>query len=162
MRRALLLCGVLSSLWYVGVNVYVPLQWPGYSSARALRVVGGLLIAYGLSGVAWLFAPMHPRGAEFGLTDAAHIALGACTVLLMLVVIVLGAATLGSAFRRYSIATIVVLLVSGLLTGMDSPNIAANLPTPWIGVWERISIAAFLLWIAVLAVALLRENRSRG
>ena len=29
-------------------------------------------------------------------------------------------------------------------------------PTPWIGLWERINISVFLLWIAVLATPLLR------
>jgi hypothetical protein len=36
----------------------------------------------------------------------------------------------------------------------------ANLPTPWIGVWERIHLVAWLLWIAVLAIALLRATSS--
>jgi hypothetical protein len=44
------------------------------------------------------------------------------------------------------------------LTGMDGPRIAANLPTPWVGVWERICIGVFMLWVVVLAVALLRAQ----
>jgi hypothetical protein len=32
----------------------------------------------------------------------------------------------------------------------------ANLPTPLIGVWERINIGVFLLWVVMLAIALLR------
>ena len=31
-------------------------------------------------------------------------------------------------------------------------RIAANLPTPWIGVWERINLGVFLLWVVVLAL----------
>lgn len=31
MRKALLACGILSSLWYLGINIYVPLQYEGYS-----------------------------------------------------------------------------------------------------------------------------------
>ena len=49
--------------------------------------------------------------------------------------------------------------------GLDGSRIAANLPTPWVGVWERISIGAFLLWVAVLAIARLRvedAGASRG
>jgi hypothetical protein len=42
------------------------------------------------------------------------------------------------------------------LTFIEAPGIAANLPTPWIGVWERINLGVFLLWVVVLAVALLR------
>jgi hypothetical protein len=29
-----------------------------------------------------------------------------------------------------------------------------NLPTPWIGLWERIDITVFLLWIVMLAAVL--------
>jgi len=35
---------------------------------------------------------------------------------------------------------------------------AANLPTPWLGVTERISIFGYMLWIAVLAIVLLRTQ----
>ena len=37
-------------------------------------------------------------------------------------------------------------------------RIAANPPAPWIGVWERINIGAFLLGIVVLVGALLRRQ----
>jgi hypothetical protein len=87
-----------------------------------------------------------------------HIALGVTTGLLMLLADGFGAVAFGKQFRNYSIATIVILVVFGVLTGLESPRIASNLPTPWIGVWERISIAAFLLWVVVLAVALLRSR----
>ena len=57
--------------------------------------------------------------------------------------------------------TMVILVAFGALTGMEGPGIAQNLPTPWIGVWERISIAAFMLWVAVLAIVLLRTQVER-
>jgi hypothetical protein len=42
------------------------------------------------------------------------------------------------------------------LTGLDASRLEANLPTPWMGVWERINIYAYMLWVVVLATALLR------
>ena len=33
MRNGLLYCGILSSLWYAAINIYVPLQYEGYSSS---------------------------------------------------------------------------------------------------------------------------------
>lgn len=30
------------------------------------------------------------------------------------------------------------------------------MPTPWMGVWERINIIAYMIWIVVLAILLLR------
>jgi hypothetical protein len=90
------------------------------------------------------------------VADTLHLILGALTVLLMLSAIGSGAAAWGKRFRVYSVATLLIVLVFGILTGLGSPGIAANLPTPWLGLWERISIAAFLLWVIVLAIALLR------
>ena len=33
LQRLLLACGIVSSLLYVAMNVFVPIQWEGYSSA---------------------------------------------------------------------------------------------------------------------------------
>jgi hypothetical protein len=85
-----------------------------------------------------------------------HIVFAMATVPLMLLAIGFGAAAFGKRFRLYSIATIALLVVFGALTGMESPRIAANLPTPWGGAWERINIGVFLLWVLALAIALLR------
>jgi hypothetical protein len=203
-RKLLLICGILSSLLYIAMNVFVAMQWEDYSSAsqtvselsaigaptrplwvllgiayallvtvfgwgvwasarrnRPLRVVGGLMVAYGVISLAWPFAPMHLRGAEFTLTDSMHIVLAIVTVLLMLLAIGFGAAAFGKRFRLYSIATMVILVAFGALTGLDAPRIAANLPTPWVGVWERINIGVFLLWVVILAIALLRAQVER-
>jgi hypothetical protein len=200
-RKILLVCGVLSSLLYVGMNVFVAMQWEGYSSAsqtvselsaigaptrplwvplgivytllvaafgwgvwasarrnRPLRVVGGLMVAYGIIGLAW--PPMHLRevlAAGGGtLTDTMHIVWTMVTVLLMLLAMGFGAAAFGKRFRLYCIATMVILVAFGALTSLDAPRIQANLPTPWLGVWERINIRMFLLWVVVLGMTLLR------
>jgi hypothetical protein len=47
------------------------------------------------------------------------------------------------------------------LTFVEAPRLQANLPTPWIGLWERVNISVFLLWIAVLATVLLRDSKVR-
>jgi CubicO group peptidase (beta-lactamase class C family) len=210
LRRGLLACGILASLLYAAMLIFIPIQWEGYSSAsqaiselsaigaptrplwfafgmgytllvaafglgvlmsardsRALRVVGSVLIASGILGLGW--PPMHLRGTEFTLTDTLHIVWTMVTLLGMLLAIGFGAAAFGKRFRVYSVATIVVWLVFGTLTGLEGPRIAANLPTPWVGVWERINAGAYLLWLVVFAIALLRHhvtverrNRSQG
>jgi hypothetical protein len=128
--------------------------WKSAGRNRALRVAGGLILADGVIGLYW--PPMHARGQDFTLTDALHIVWAIATVLLMMLAIGFGAIAFGSRFRLYSIATLVILVASGALTGMDGPRIAANLPTPWVGVWQRIGIAALMLWVSVLAMSLLR------
>jgi hypothetical protein len=203
LRKALLVCGILSFLLYVAMNVVVAMQWEGYSSVsqtvselsaigaptrslwvlpaafytvlvtafgwgvwksarriRVLRIVGGLIVAYGALGLVWPFAPMHLREAlaagSSTLSDTMHLVLGGVTVVLMLLAIGFGAAAFGKRFRLYSIASLVILVAFGGLTFVDAPQIAANLPTPWVGVWERIKLGVFLLWVVVLAIALLR------
>jgi hypothetical protein len=157
-------------LWAVLGPIYTMLVaafgWGVWQSAgrdRIVRIVGGLILAYGSLGLLWPFAPMHQRdvlaagGATLG--DTMHLVLGAVTVFLMFLAVGYGARAFGTRFRLYSIATIVVLLAFGGLTFLEAPRLQADLPTPWIGLWERVNISVFLVWVAVVATLLLRARR---
>jgi len=96
------------------------------------------------------------------LSDTLHQVLAAVTVFLMFLAIGFSATAFGKRFRLYSIVTIVVLLTFGGLTFLEAPRLQANLPTPWIGLWERINISVFLLWVVILAVALWRTGAANG
>jgi hypothetical protein len=72
-----------------------------------------------------------------------------------------GATLLGRRFRYYSYATIATVLVFGALTSLQAGRIATNEPTPWVGVEQRINIYATMLWVAVLAIELLRAQKAR-
>jgi hypothetical protein len=89
------------------------------------------------------------------------VALAGVTVVLMFLAIGFGATAFGNRFRVFSIATIVVLLTFGGLTFMEASRVQANLPTPWIGLFERINISVFLLWVVVLATVLWRTGTSK-
>src|SRR6185312_3568813 len=125
---------------------------------RRLHAAGDLLFAYGLLSMLWPLAPMHLRAvlAAGGATvsDTFHLLLGAITELICLLALGLAGLALGRAFRWYSFATAVALLVFGTLTFLAAPGIAADRPTPFIGIWERIDIAVFLFWVIVLAIRL--------
>lgn len=140
--------------------------WKSAGRNRAVRIVGVLVLAYGSLGLLWPFAPMHQREvlAAGGGTqgDTMHVVLGGVTVFLMFLAIGFGAAAFGKRFRLYSIASIVVLLAFGALTFLEAPGLQANLPTPWIGLWERVNITVFLLWVVVLATALWRTGTAQG
>jgi len=112
--------------------------------------------------VVTLFFPIHLRGVEGTLTDTMHAILTGVGVLFILLAMGFGAAAFGKRFRLYSIGTILILLVFGALAGLDGPRLAANLPTPWMGVWERVTIGAYLLWVVVLAIGLLRAQVERS
>ena len=54
--------------------------------------------------------------------------------------------------RWYTIASLVTSMVAGMLAFAAAPG-----PNLALGLGERLSIGAFLLWIVVLATALWRE-----
>ena len=203
-KNFLLFCGVLASLLYIAMNIFIPPLYEGYNwvtqtvselsavgaptrplwfvlgiiytllvagfgwgvlksagEKRSLRVVGILLIINGLIGLTW--SPMHQRdvlvagGGTF--TDTWHIVMSIITVLLMFLSIGFGAAAFGKGFRFYSIVTIIVFIVFGVLTFTEAPDVDKNLPTPYIGLWERINIAAFMVWILVFTNNLLQAEK---
>lgn len=129
---------------------------------RPLRVTGVLMIIYGVICLLWPLAPMHQRDvlAAGGKTfsDTMHIVFTIVTVTVMILAMGFGAAAFGKKFRVYTILTLVILFTFGSLTGLDAPAIEANLPTPWAGVWERVNVGSFLLWVIILAVALRQEK----
>jgi hypothetical membrane protein len=90
------------------------------------------------------------------LTDTLHLVWVAITGIFFVLIVGFGATALGKRFRVYSIATMVLVLACGAVTGTYASRVQANLPTPGVGVWERISIATFMAWIVVLATALWR------
>ncbi|TSJ47968.1 DUF998 domain-containing protein [Fluviicola chungangensis] len=203
--KNLLICGILSSLWYVAINIFVPVLYEGYSMVsltvselsaigaptrivwvllcmlypllfaafgwgvlqiargnRALRMTGILIIGYSIFNFYW--PPMHQReviaAGQGTLTDTLHITWATITVVLMMLLMGFGAAALGKRFRVFTAVIFVVFIIFGILIGVESPGIQANLPTPYIGIWERFNIGAFMFWIMVFAIALIqRENR---
>jgi hypothetical protein len=125
---------------------------------RRLRLTSWLLVAFVLSGPLWSFVPMHQRGDVFAWTDVGHIALGAVMALLITTVIAVGAGALGRRFRLFSRLLVAVALVSGAGTFAYVPRMIDQLSTPWVGTVERIHLYGFLLWVAVLAIALIRRS----
>jgi hypothetical protein len=134
--------------------------WRSAGGRRSLRVLGGLLVGYGIVCLTGPFTPMHLRGAERTLTDRLHVLSTIVDVLFILFMVRFAASAFGQRFRRYSFATIVVVFGFGLLGGFYGPRLEADLPTPWLGVIERISVFAFLLWTSILAIRLLRVHEA--
>lgn len=126
--------------------------WLSAGERRGLRITGALLVAASVYGAFW--PPMHMRGAPMGLTDTLHIVWTAGWLALTLVAMGCAAAALGRRFRYYTVATVGVFLVFGALTGLQGARLGADLPTPGIGIYERVNIGAFLLWVVVLAIDL--------
>jgi hypothetical protein len=136
------------------------------SDDKWLRRAGLLIVVYGALGVVWPFAPMHLRevlaAGGASPSDTLHVAFAVATVLLYLLALGCAAAALGKAFRRYSLATFVAVFAFAIPTFREAPRVGANQPTPFIGVWERLNIGVFLLWIVVLALALLVRTHAQA
>jgi hypothetical protein len=110
-----------------------------------------------LLGLGW--PPMHLRGEGFTLTDRLHIVWTFVCLGLMVGAMIGAALALGRRFRVYTFVTIALLVGFGWLAGLAAPEIQANLPTPLVGVWQRVNIAASQLWLVVFASVLLRRFR---
>lgn len=146
--------GILYALLFAAFGVGV---WQVANNKKGLRILGAILFINGCLSFFW--PPMHQRevlaagGATF--TDTMHIIFSIATVFLFVSSLVIAAAAFGKAFRVYSVITLLVLIVFGILTGVQAPNMEADLPTPLMGVWERINIGIYMLWMVVLAIKLL-------
>jgi len=127
--------------------------WMCGERMKRLRLVGAMLIAQGVVGYFW--PPMHLRGAETTLTDTMHIVFTLIVVPLMMLGIGFSAPVVG---KWYAVGTLSIVILFGAMAGFYGPNVAANLPTPWVGIWERISIGAWTIWVVVLAVRLMRAD----
>jgi hypothetical protein len=155
------------SLWIVMTFLFNPLLiifgigvWKVAKSKRSMRISSILLTIWGFLGFVWLFFPMHLRGSIGSTTDTMHLVMAGITVLLMTLFIGFGSGAKGKWFRLYSNLTILAMLIFGALVGQQAPRVAAQLPTPWMGVMERISVYSPMLWVFILAIILLRNQGS--
>lgn len=139
-------------------------MWQSAHGSRAVRVAGALVVGHGAMSILWLFAPMSQREviAAGGATsaDSMHLVLAAGTGLFVAAYVAIFAWGSGWHFRVYSVLTLVIALVFGRLSAQVD-RIEAGDPTPSMGVLERIGIGAWLLWLAVASVVLLRRNRAQ-
>jgi hypothetical protein len=152
--------GPVFSLLLIGFGLGV---WRTANGKRSLRIAGALVVAHGAMSLLWMFGPMSQRGviAAGGATsaDTMHLALSAATGLFVAAYVATTAFGFGWVFRLYSVATIAAALVFGLLSAQVD-KIEAGDPTPYMGLFERIGIGAWLLWMVVVGIVLLRRNRT--
>jgi hypothetical membrane protein len=203
-RKALLFCGILAPLIYVGTDLLAASLYEGYSYTdqaiselsaigaptswlwqimafifnpliiafglgvwyvahhrKSLRIAGTLIMLWGITGFIWLLFPMNMRGSIGSASDTGHLILSGFTVILITVFIAFASGAYGKGFRLYSIHTILVMLIFGAYVGMQSPRVASQQPTPWMGIMERISLFSVLLWMMVLAFLLILKEKKQ-
>jgi len=137
--------------------------WTSGSPKRTARITGAAMLVYAvLSMVTASFFQMDMRGAEATSRGSLHGPMTAVMSLFIVLSMGFGAFLLGRRFRLYSFATIVIVIIFGVLTGLQAPHLEAGQPTPWMGLTERVNIYATMLWFAALAIALLRAEKGQG
>ena len=140
--------------------------WTSAPPKRAGRITAAMLIGYAAFGMSGgVVFPMKPReglaAGEGTLRNAMHIPATMVMSLFILLAMGFGATLLGKRLRYFSYGTIAILVVFGVLAGLQAGKMQANEPTPWMGIEERINIYATMLWVAVLAIGLLRAQKAR-
>jgi hypothetical protein len=195
-REYLLLAGLLSSVWYVFMNILVPRFYANYSQrdytvselsaigspTRSLwlklsvpyiillalfglgiilnadniwqRSVGWLVLVYSVLNIYW--PPMHTREviADGGSTksDTLHITWTGLAVGIFFLMMTLGALGLGTLFKVYTVVSILLQILFGFLTTPSLKKIPSGAATPNAGLYERINILVFIVWVAVFSV----------
>lgn len=133
--------------------------------SKSLRWAAIVLLAGTVAGLFW--PPMHQRevlaAGGGSLTDTLHIVFTMIWGMASLATMVLAAVALRSrAFTLWTVAMALVTIGFGVVTGFDSPNMEKNLPTPMMGLYERIGMAAFMIWVVTFAFVLLRRDAPRS
>ena len=133
--------------------------WRSADRNRALRVMGGLWIIIGLVGLAWTPFPLHLGEPVGSFANTVHSIFAGIQVILTLLAIGFGAVAYRNWFRFYSIGTILILLIAGT---MGFWLAASEQPTSWFGFIERINVYGYLMWVAMLAIFLLKTGRPKN
>lgn len=155
---------VWSSVFYNALEIAFAVGvWLVAPGGRALRLVATLFITHALLNlIVGPFSSMHQRAvlADDGATisDTLHLVLVGADAIIFFAQVGFAATVFGARFRLYSAVTALGMLAFGFLTSYYAPDVQADEPTPWLGVYERISAYGYMLWVAIFAVALLRSS----
>jgi hypothetical protein len=142
-REVLLPFTWLYTVLFVAFGVSV---WYSVRGNRALRIGGALLTAYGL----WnIMGSLYPLTLEDESSIPMHIFATNIQLALMIAAMCFVAVGYRGRMRTYSIVSLALSTLTGMVAFMAAPG-----PNLVLGIGERISIGAFLLWVGVLAAAL--------
>lgn len=149
---------MLMSYPYFALNAAFAIGVWRAGSSRSLRLTAILLMLFAFNSLLWGFvAPMHMRGETFNATDTMHLLFAVSAVVLIVAILWSGAIARGPGFRLFTAIALVLIMAAGGLVSTSIEAIAANQPTPWMGLVERVSVYGPLIWMAVLAISLLRS-----
>jgi hypothetical protein len=132
--------------------------WQSSGRNKTLRVIGIALIIYAID--SWMWPQFFPEDLSqhvSALTNTMHIILTIVTVITWMLILGFSTAVFRKWMRLYSIVTLLAIIVFGSLAGSQGAALAAGLPTPWLGLLERINIYSFMIWVVVFSIILLPD-----
>jgi hypothetical protein len=132
----------------------------GIDQSKKFRTANLMIALIGFLGLLLIFFPQDPRTAAVTFTGTMHIALAGITSLFTLIsVILMGINFLKvpewKTFSIYSIVSFIVILASG---GMAAMSVASN--SGYGGLFERITIFAFMIWVIVYAYLIINHENN--
>lgn len=142
------------------VGIWMLVGWPRAGRITAAGLIGFAIFGTLGGGIFEMEQRTVMAAGQGTLRGTMHLPVTGLMILCLLVAIIFGARLLGTRFRSYSYATIAIMLAFGLLVATQAGQLAANQPTPWMGLEERVSSYSMVLWVAVLAVGLWRAQRA--
>ena len=117
-----------------------------------------MLVIIGFLGLSVLIFTQDPRGAPATLHGTLHILLSGITAALTIISIFIA----GVSFRKYSnlkgfswysYITAILIFISG---GLGAASLANN--GPYGGLFERITIFLFMIWVIILSYIILNDK----
>jgi hypothetical protein len=157
-RMVVLLFTISSSLFIA----FAAGVWLSSGGGRILKALSLMIVGNALNRlIVWNFFPMHMRGVPPTFTDTMHGILAINPF--VLASIVLGAVYFKNWFRYYSIATILLLVITAVMAFSKALLVFENQPTPGLGIMERVSQYGHQLWHAILAMVLFHgKSKEKG
>lgn len=145
------------SIFIFGIGAFMD---KGIDQSKKFRAANLMIALIGFLGLLLIFFPQDPRTAAVTFTGTMHIALAGITSLFTLISVIL----IGINFRKvpewktfsiYSIVSFIVILASG---GMAAMSVASN--SGYGGLFERITIFAFMIWVIVYAYLIINNENN--
>ncbi|MFW9942902.1 MAG: DUF998 domain-containing protein [Candidatus Thorarchaeota archaeon] len=149
-----LIAGVMLVVFAIGIIVHYK-----FADSKLLFLGGIFIIFLGIfSALSGTIFPMDPFDTDATFPGTMHIVLtGFNIVLIILAIPMIGIGLYREkkwkSFRLYSIVTVLIMATCGGLTSVLMMN-----DIELLGLFERITIYAYQLWIAILAVLLIKEQ----
>jgi hypothetical membrane protein len=133
------------------------LSW-GKAGNRPLTISGAALAACAAAGLAMKFFRQDPIGEPLTFTGTMHLILAGITSLGTIFAIFFAAAGFrklpyAGSLRVFSLVMGTIVLLSGGLTAAGTTQLPAV-----FGILERTTIGAFMLWLLVVSINLLKRN----